>query len=422
MVDSEIHLANFLRLGFRSVEEPENADLVVVNTCGFIQTAKEQSIDTIFAMTGMKKPKVVVTGCLFQRYQDLNEQMPEVHGWLKSNTFDEVSKLVSELGFDLPQSDYYSELYERELLEKSSHAYLRISEGCNKTCSFCSIPGFKGKMVSRPIESIVAEASQLIQKGVRELNIVSQDTANYGADLYGNARGGGPLKALLKELVQLPVTRVRLLYLYPLWLNHDFYEFMASEPKICNYIDMPLQHASQRILRMMKRPGSGPEYLAELKNIRAIFQGNVALRTTMIVGFPSETEEDFSQMVELVRAADLDWMGAFPYSREESTTSYQLKNDVHHKTRQRRHKELIQAFEETREKRPSLVDSMREVIYEEQANGLWVSRSQFEAPEVDGVIYVADDNGYCGKVARVKIHAELGFDLEGSLMGEVRHA
>ncbi len=417
MVDSEIHLANFHKLGFESVEEPEEADLVIINTCGFIQSAKEQSIDTIFSMTGMKKAKVVVTGCLYQRYQDLSSQMPEVNGWLKSNTMEEVSQLILDLGFDIPKGEYFSNGYDRVLMENSSHAYLRIAEGCNKNCSFCSIPGFKGRMASRTIESLVSEANDLIHKGVRELNLVSQDTANYGSDIYGVAKGGGPLKTLLKELVALPIHRIRLLYLYPLWLNHDFFEFMASEPKICNYIDMPLQHASSKVLKAMKRPGSKAEYINEMQTIRSIFNGDVALRSTFIVGFPGEKDEDFQELKSFVQEVRFDWLGAFTYSQEESTSSHKLKNDVHHRTKQKRHKELISAYEQTRQTIPSPVGSIRNVLLEEEINGVWMGRSQYEAPEVDGVIYVNTSHGSVGKAMDVRIDAELEFDLEASEIG-----
>ena len=417
MVDSEIHLANFHKLGFEPVEEADEADLVIVNTCGFIKDAKEQSIDTIFSMTDMKRPKVLVTGCLFQRYGDLNQQIPEVDGWLSSNTMEEAAGLAARLGFDIPQSTYFATDYTRVALESSPFAYLRIAEGCNKNCAFCSIPGFKGRMNSFDSQSLVQEAQELEKRGVVEVNIVCQDTANYGADLFGPAKGGRYLKELLQALLrETAIPRFRLLYLYPLWLDADFYEFMASEPRIANYIDMPLQHASKAVLQSMKRPGSGEQYLEELGRIRRIFGGQVALRTTFIVGFPGETKEQFEQLRQFVRDADFDWIGAFTYSHEEGTKAGRMKNDVHWKTREKRKDILMRDWQETKEKRKSLSGEVREVMLEELSGDWWIARSQYEAPEVDGVIHVQDPQGYPGKLTTVRMTNELDVDWEAALL------
>ena len=329
MVDTEIFLSHFLKLGFVETESSAHADLILVNTCGFIGPAKEQSIDTIFHHIKNDQAKVVVAGCLYQRYNDLNQQMPEVDGWLKSNSYQEVRSLVESLGFHTTTWNSPFDPYERVLFEKGPHAYLRISEGCNKTCTFCAIPKFKGKMVSRTMDSLISETKGLIDKGIKEINVVSQDTCNYGVDIYGPGAGGNHLLELLKKLVNTDIERIRLLYLYPLWLKEEFYEFMAKSPKVCNYIDMPLQHCNVEVLRAMKRPGSPQRYLDELSKIRSIIP-NVSLRTTFLVGFPGETEAQFQELVSFVAQAKFDWMGAFSYSREESTNSYRLEGRVHH--------------------------------------------------------------------------------------------
>ncbi len=410
MVDSEIFLSHFLRLGFEETEESDEADLVLINTCGFIQSAKEQSIDTILEHIKRKEVRVVVAGCLYQRYKSLSTQIPEVDGWLKNNQWEEVKSLVEGLGFQGKPVETPFDPYSRVLYEKGPHAYLRISEGCNKTCTFCAIPKFKGKMSSRTIESLVEESTNLIKKGIREINVVSQDTCNYGVDLYGSAAGGRHLMRLLKELEKLDVARIRLLYLYPLWLSEEFYEYMAASDKICNYIDMPLQHSNREVLRAMKRPGDTGRYLKELQKIRSIIP-DVSLRSTFLVGFPGETEEQFQELVSFVRNAGLEWMGAFTYSKEEGTTAFELSTRVHHKTRERRKRELIQAYEETRYKQPSRVGKSELVLMEEKIDGTWIGRTQHQAPEVDGVTYVSLQSAQPGDYIPVTIKAEEGFDL-----------
>jgi len=415
MVDSEIFLSHFLRLGFVETEVSDQADLVLINTCGFIQSAKEQSIDTIFQHIQNDKAKVLVAGCLYQRYETLKNQMPEVHGWLGSNSFEEVKSVVESLGFPTQPSYTPFDPYSRVLYEKGPHAYLRISEGCNKTCTFCAIPKFKGKMVSRSVESLVEEASRLVELGVKEINVVSQDTCNYGVDLYGPGSGGKHLLKLLRELEKTEVERIRLLYLYPLWLNQEFYEYMAQSSKICKYIDMPLQHCNQEVLKKMKRPGGAKRYLEELKKIRAVIPG-VSLRSTFLVGFPGETEEQFQELISFVKEAKFDWMGAFSYSREEGTGSFHMEEMVHHRTRERRRRALIQAYETTREELPSRIGRSEMVLIEENTDGLCLGRTQHQAPEVDGVTYIADGAFTPGEYLKAIITHEEGFDLRAKII------
>lgn len=412
MVDSEIFLSHFNRLGFIETDNPDEADLVLVNTCGFITAAKEQSIDTIFEHVEAKNRRVVVSGCLYQRYSNLPSQMPEVDGWLRTNNYKDVRSLIQRLGFNTDGYSNTADQYERILLEKTSHAYLRISEGCNKTCTFCSIPGFKGKMVSRTIDSLLNETESLISKGIKEINIVSQDTCNYGTDIYGSGTGGEHLRTLVNEISKLKIERIRLLYLYPLWLNEQFYEFIASNEKVCNYIDMPLQHASKGILKRMKRPGDGQRYLRELEKIRTLIP-EVSLRTTLIVGFPGESESDFVELQNFIRSANFEWLGAFPYYREEGTVAHDHSEQVHHATKLRRQRQILQTYRDSRESLPSRVGQIHKVILEEEVDGIWMGRTYFQAPEVDGVVYVKNHSGHSGEVLDVKITSELEFDLEG---------
>jgi len=413
MVDSEIFLSHFHEMGFEETQEPNDADLILVNTCGFIASAKEQSIDTIFESLEQKNAKVVVAGCLYQRYSNLPDQMPEVHGWLNENSFSGVKSLVEKLGFEKKTPSSSIDQYGRILLEKSSHAYLRISEGCDKSCSFCSIPGFKGKMVSRSIDSLLEEAQKLLDQGIQEINVVSQDTCNYGADIYGPAKGGKHLRTLIEKLCELDVFRIRLLYLYPLWLDQEFYQMIADQDKVCKYIDMPLQHASKDVLRKMKRPGDGERYLKELALIRNIIPG-VTVRSTFVSGFPGETEQDHEQLKQFIEDAHLDWMGVFPYFREEGTSSFNMKSHVHHATRKKRAKELTSLWENQFFQKPSRVNEVHTVLIEEVNADYCIARTSFQAPEVDGVVYLPKYNGSVGEVLDVKVTADLDFDLEAS--------
>ncbi len=408
LVDSEIFLGHFLRLGFSNTEDPQQADLIVVNTCGFINSAKEQSIDTILEHVEEGK-RVIVSGCLYQRYAEVEQRIPEVVGWLKSNQWDEVRSLVERLGFQTAKLSSSFSPWERVALEKSPYAYLRISQGCNKSCTFCSIPGFKGPLVSRSIESLIQETQSLIDRGAREINLVSQDTVAYGLDFKGGKAGGEPLKELIQELSKLNLDRIRLLYLYPLWLKPNFYEFMAESEKVCNYIDMPLQHANPEILSRKKRPGNGERYLKELNTLRKIFP-EVATRSTFIAGFPTETEACFKELKDFVRDARFDWMGAFTYSTEDGTPAAKLHPKVHPKTRERRQRELVRCYEKTRENLADRTGKQLRVILEDKLGDQFIGRSEFQAPEVDGLTYVSEYHGKIGDNIEVKIVEESGFD------------
>ena len=408
LVDSEIYLGHFLRLGFSNTEDPQKADLVVVNTCGFINSAKEQSIDTILHHVQDGR-KVIVSGCFYQRYSEIEKQFPEVVGWLQSNQWEEVRSLVDRLGFKTPAFASQPPPWKRIALEHSPFAYLRISQGCNKSCTFCSIPGFKGKLVSRSIDSLVLETQSLIDRGAKEINLVSQDTVAYGLEFKGHSTGGEPLRKLIQELSKLDLERIRLLYLYPLWLKPAFYEFMAESKKVCNYIDMPLQHCSPDILTRMKRPGNASRYLKELSTIRPIFP-EVAIRSTFIAGFPTETETCFNELKDFIKAARFDWMGVFTYSTEDGTPAADLQPRVHPKTRERRQRELVHCYEETRSDLPSRLGKQYSVILEERQGEIFIGRSEFQAPEVDGLTYVSEYQGELGDKIEIRVVEESGFD------------
>ncbi|PCJ21069.1 MAG: 30S ribosomal protein S12 methylthiotransferase RimO [Candidatus Cloacimonadota bacterium] len=416
MVDSEIHLSHFYKLGFEETQIPNEADIILVNTCGFIEEAKEQSILTIFEHASAEdKAKVVVTGCLYQRYENLDKEMPEVDGWLKSNTLEDVEELVQKMGFQTRTPNYQSSPFDRILLEKTCHAYLRISEGCNKSCAFCSIPGFKGKMVSRTIESLVEESKKLILLGVKEINIVSQDTANYGIDIYDSNRGEVHLLKLLQELEKLDIFRIRVHYLYPLMMSDSFYQYIAQSKKVCHYIDMPIQHCNKELLAKMKRPGNYQKYIEEIKRMKTIIP-DLSLRSSFIVGFPTETEEQFIELKNFVKEAQFDWVGVFTYSHEEDTNAFQYKNTVHYRTKRRRKRELMECYYETKENMPSKVGQTIKVLLEEKSGETWLGRSQYQATEVDGLIYIDVKNGTTGQIVEATIIEEIDVDQKAKFI------
>jgi ribosomal protein S12 methylthiotransferase len=412
-VDAEILLADFSSYGFQSTDSPEDADLILVNTCSFIKSAKEESIQTILELAEQYEAPIVVTGCLSQRYPELHEQFPEVKGWLCENSPQAIEKLLKDLGYSPLR---LVEKAARVPVERGISAYLKIAEGCNRHCAFCSIPNFKGELKSRQIDHLLSETESLLQQGIKEINVVAQDTASYGLDLWGG-RPGEHLDSLLKELSKTQIPRIRVLYLYPLVLPAKFYETLAENPKICNYIDMPFQHASGKLLKAMKRFGNASDYLAELNTIRSIFENKLAIRSAVITGFPGESEEDFKILKDFVRAARFDWFACFSYSKEEETDAFQMEPQVHHMTIKKRQRQIEEIYHEQRLERPSQVGETLQVLVEETTQeGVALARSEFQAPEIDGLIYLSQFKGKPGDIVKAKITAESDFDQEAQII------
>jgi len=416
LVDSEGLVGELRSAGFDLAETLDEADLALVNTCGFIDPAKEESIEAIVSVARHKEfgrlRGLMVAGCLVERYlDDLKRDMPEVDAWL---AFRDYARIVEEAEalMGLPQVPH--EAQDRVLLTPSPYAYLKISEGCDQKCTFCAIPGIRGRLASRTIEANVEDARRIAAQGVAEINIVSQDTTAYGRDLYGKPR----LAELLRELTAIEGPQWwRLLYLYPSILRDDVLEEIAGNDRIVNYVDLPLQHMSNPMLQRMRRGINAERQHALLERIRDVVP-DVALRTTLITGFPGETEEDHAQNLAYVRDGWFDRLGVFPFSREEGTPSHDLDGQVAAELAAERRAELMEAQQAihaafNREKIGHTVDVLIEEI--DVLRGVATGRTAWDAPDVDGRVHVAGGGDLdAGRIVPIEITGiRDGYDLEG---------
>lgn len=392
------------------VEHEGDGGIVVINTCGFIGDAKEQSIGVILEQAERKRrgeiERLYVTGCLVERYkQELSEEIPEVDGFYK---FAELDTLLSSLG-----ADYRKELVGERMLSTPLHyAYLKISEGCDRACSYCAIPLIRGKHVSVPIEELVKEARKLAEKGVKELILIAQDLTYYGIDLYGKRR----LADLVREIAKIEgIQWIRLHYAYPNGFPEDVLDVMAAEPKVCKYLDIPLQHISDRILRSMKRGSTKEEISALLARIREKVPG-VAIRTTLIVGYPGETQEEFVELKEWVAAQRFDRLGCFAYSEEEGTSAAQLEDDVPQQEKERRLEELMElqkqiSFELNEQK----VGKTLKVLIDSENENVYMGRTEYDSPEVDNDVFIDKEKWRVpvGDFVKVEVTSAGLYDLFG---------
>ncbi len=382
-VDSE-RLLNQLRANNLKLEEdPNKADTIIINTCGFIEAAKRESIDTILNAVALKNEgkitKVIVAGCLSERYKDeLKKEIPEVDAYFGTENYEAILK---ELGGELK----YKLLGERLLTTPSHTAYLKISEGCDHPCSFCAIPIMRGNHKSKPIEELLKEAEFLSKNGAKEIVIIAQDTTDYGKDIYGQRS----LTLLLRKLTSIEgIEWVRLMYAYPSHFPNDVIEEMASNPKICKYIDLPLQHISDTVLKSMRRGVTGKVTKELLNKLRERIP-DITIRTTFIVGYPNETEKDFEELCEFVKDIKFDRIGVFPFSVEENTSSFILGDQIPDKEKQRRKDKLMEIQKEiSLEKNKSFVGKKLKILVEGMEGEYYVGRTYRDAPEVDGEILI----------------------------------
>lgn len=413
-VDSE-HLAGQLGEGWEVVYDSDSTDakVVVVNTCGFIGDAKEESIDTILRFAAAKEAgdidHLFVMGCLSERYRDeLIEEIPEVDEFFGVNNIADILKTVG--------ARYRDELRgERRLTTPKHYAYLKISEGCNWGCGYCAIPLIRGKHVSVPMEELIEEATALAAKGVRELIVIAQDTTYYGLDLYGKRRLG----ELLRTLCRIDgIEWVRLHYAYPAHFPQEVIEAMRDEPKICKYLDIPLQHISDRMLRSMRRGLSKAETIRLVEDLRREIP-DIALRTTLLVGYPGETEQDFRELLDFVTAARFDRLGVFPYSEEEGTYSAtELTDDVPQEVKEARAEAVMELQREiARDSNERLTGTLQKVIIDRREGDFWVGRTQYDSPEVDQEVLIpASATIRTGDFATVRIASADDYDLRGELV------
>ncbi|EJW15530.1 30S ribosomal protein S12 methylthiotransferase RimO [Paenibacillus alvei] len=423
LVDSEIMSGLIYERGYELVENEEDATVIIVNTCGFIDAAKEESVNTILRLADLKETAelkaLIVSGCLTQRYKEqLLDEMPEIDGIVGTGDFDKINDIVDEalqgskpIRVGNPVFDY-DRILPRKVATPRYTAYVKIAEGCDNNCTFCSIPIMRGKFRSRTMESILAEVAQLAEQGVKEISLIAQDSTNYGVDLYD----GFKLPELMNKVSEIPgVEWVRLHYAYPGFFTEELMDTIASNPKICKYIDMPLQHSEDSILKRMRRPGRQRDSRELVNKIRERIPG-VALRTSIIVGFPGETDEDFDRLCDFIREMKFDRLGVFTYSSEEDTPATRLPDHVPDEVKEWRANTLMeiqrQVSKEVSEKR---IGDILEVLVEryDGRNDVFIGRSQFDAPEIDGEVFISGQPLSIGEIAKVRITHALEFDLAG---------
>ena len=405
--DSEV-LMGQLKSNNKNVVHEEEGNIVVINTCGFIDNAKQQSIDTILENVKKKNEglidKVFVTGCLSERYKpDLKKEIPDVDEYFGTT---EMPSLLKHLG-----ADYKHELIgERLLTTPKNYAYLKISEGCDRPCSFCAIPLMRGKHKSVSIEDLVSQAKILAEKGIKELILIAQDSTYYGIDLYGTRS----LSKLLKELVKVDgIEWIRLHYAFPNGFPVDVLEVINSEPKICNYIDIPLQHISNKILKSMKR-GASMEKINDLLQMFRDKVPEIAIRTTLIVGYPGETNEDYELLKEWVKNTKFDRLGCFTYSHEENTGAYKLIDDVPQKIKNERLNEIMEIQSQISwELNQKKIGKKFKVLIDRKRGNYYVGRTQYDSPDVDNEVLIQADTNFLrvGEFVDVKIIEASDFDL-----------
>ncbi len=434
-VDTEVMLGTLTQKGYQLVDEPEFADVIVVNTCAFIGPAKQESIDNILELAEHKKSgqcsTLVVTGCLSQRYGgELAKEMPEVDHFLGTSAYVQIGDLLAAEAAPrqvIPDPDYIHSAATPKLNSTPGYtAYLKVSEGCDNKCAFCIIPTLRGLQRSRPIDDVVKEAQLLAEGGVRELNLVAQDLTAYGHDLPGKPK----LHELLRALAQVDVSWIRLHYAYPRVIADELFEVMATEPKVAKYIDMPLQHASDKLLRSMKR-GRDSAFLTKLvKQFRERVPG-LTFRTSFIVGLPGETEADFDALVDFVKEHRFERLGCFQYSDEEGTAAFDFEGKVPKRTIERRWRELMAVQQRiSREQNKALVGKRLEVLVEgvsPETDDLLVGRHEGQAPEIDGQVYLNDGLGYPGELVVAEVTEAHDYDLVAKIVErpdprQTRHA
>ena len=423
LVDTEVMLGLMQAHGIELTDNPADADILIVNTCAFILSAKEESITTILNLAEYKSngrcKSLIVAGCLGQLYKrELLDEMPEVDAIIGTGAWNRIVEAIEET-----LSGRRVVLFgEREIIYDAKtprirttpdySAYVKIADGCNNRCAFCTIPLIRGKQISRTIEDIRAEVEQLASQGVKEINLIAQDTTAYGTDIYGQPK----LVELLRALTTVDDVRwIRILYAYPRRFTDELIDFIAAEPKVCNYFDLPLQHASNKILRAMNRPDTRESIEALLTKIRTKIP-DATIRSTFIVGFPGETDEDFNELKTFLQTQRLDKVGIFTYSREEDTPAYDMPEQVPEEVMQERYHDLMSTQSLiSQEINESLEGRELDVLIEnrdEEVPQVVAGRSYRDAPEVDGLVYIENDGrSQAGDIVRVKVLAGFVYDL-----------
>lgn len=427
LVDSEVMAGKLAHAGFTIIPAPAKADIIIVNTCSFIASAVDESVDEILELAEFKKTgqckRLIVAGCLPERFREaLADSLPEVDVFLGTGAYHKIADILArpeKPGACLLPSPAALPLQRhdtRRIPSTKGMAYLKATEGCNRHCTYCMIPGLRGTLRSRTMEDIETEARHLIAAGFKELVIIGQDTGCYGQDLEPNVQSQVRLPQLLERLAKIsPDTWIRFLYGSPDTTDEKLVRAVAAHENICAYFDIPVQHVASRILKRMGRRYDENDLFRMIETIRNMIP-EAAIRTTMMVGFPGETDRDFEQMMEFIQTVRFDHLGAFVYSDDKTLPSHRLSGHVPEKTAQERHHLLMNAQAEiSAEKNQAHIGHTYPVLVEEQLEpGLFAGRSFFQAPEVDGIVYIdADNNAVVGEFANIRITDALEYDLRG---------
>lgn len=426
LVDAEMMLGLLAEAGYELTDDESQAEAVIVNTCCFIMDAKQESINSLIEYGRLKEEGVcralIATGCLAQRYaEDIHKEIPEVDAVVGTASFDHIVKVLDSCLEEKPEDsmeDMSRAVYgKKRILSTGGHyAHLKIAEGCDKRCTYCAIPSFRGHYRSVPIEALLEEAKTLVDGGARELILVAQETTRYGIDLYGKKS----LSKLLKKLCKIDDLKwIRILYCYPEEIDDELIETIATEPKVCHYLDMPVQHSEDRILKLMGRAATNAGLKAAIDKLRSRIP-DICLRTTLITGFPSESEAEFEALKGFVKEMEFDRLGVFAYSPEENTPAAEMPDQIDEEIKERRRDEIMALQQEIAfEQASSLDGKVLECIVEGciPEEGVLVLRSYRDAPEVDGYVFVDTDREYLsGSILNVKISGSEEYDLIGEIV------
>ena len=426
LVDTEMMIGVFKENNFNIVNDPSKADVIVVNTCGFIEHAKEEAINTILEMAEYKKTSrckvLIATGCLVERYKDeLQKALPEVDIFLKYSDYAEskgnsaeiFTKVLKEI--EQKNKEYKNtalNFMNRVITTGEQYAYLRIAEGCSNRCTYCAIPYIRGPFISRKLEDIIEEAKMLVKSGRRELILIAQDTSKYGIDIYGKPK----LAELLQELCKIENLKwIRFLYTYPEDVTDELIKVVKENEKICKYFDIPIQHISNKVLKRMNRKCTGESIKDTIKKLRKEIP-EVVIRTTVMVGFPGETQEDFEELYNFVKEAKFDKLGAFTYSKEDGTPASRLKEQIHHMTKKARYNKIMKLQQEiSKENENNQIGRELEILIENITpdKKYYIGRSYMDVPGIDGIAYVENNvsENLIGKYIKAKVILVKEYDI-----------
>lgn len=417
LVDTEMMIGLFKNNNYEIVNNPKDAEIILINTCGFIESAKEEGINTILEMSEYKKNGkcryIIVTGCLVQRYKkELEKALPEVDLFMGIDEYEDMwNKVEKTINVKEEKNTNCLDYMERVVTTGNTTAYLKIAEGCSNRCTYCAIPYIRGPYISRKIEDILDEAKILAKKGIKEIIVIAQDTTKYGIDIYGESK----LVELLSKLSEFKEFKwIRFLYAYPETITEELIELVKNNPKICKYFDIPIQHISNNVLKRMNRKSDSTSIRNLISKIRREIP-DVVIRTSLIVGFPGETEEDFSKLYEFVNEAKFDRLGTFMYSKEDGTPAARLKEQIHHMTKKSRYNKIMALQQQiSNEKLEKYINRKLDVLIEGKTfdGKYYIGRSEYDVPDMDGIVYIKNSkNAEIGSFVKCIITNTREYDL-----------